>query len=367
MTESCKTLQVVDQNFVMSGGERLLYFGGCDYFRMAWHPEVRAAMKQAIDGNAISASASRITTGNHPLFRQLEKRLAGYFGAPSALTVSAGYLANLVVCQGLAGDATHAFIDERAHASLRDGSRFLNCPVETFGHRDVDALKRMLGSLPNGARPAVLTDGVFGHDGSVAPLRAYESFLPRGGMMIVDDAHGAGVVGKDGRGALSVEGVTRRRIVQTVTLSKAFGVSGGAVLGVRELREKIVARSHAFQGSTPLALPLVEAALKAVSLVKRGRDYRLRLAMNAHVARAALSRGGAPVSDSASPIIALEPDSVERADRIVRALRAVGVYPSLISYPGGPEGGWFRFAISSEHSHEQIRTLTDALIEGWRA
>lgn len=367
MKELSETLQVVDQNFLLSGGERLLYFGGCDYFRMAWHPEVLAALKESVDGNGVSVAASRTTTGNHPVFEQLEKRLCGFFGASAALSVSAGYLTNLVACQGLAGEATHAFIDEQAHPSLIDASRFLDCPVEGFGHRDVAELQRKLASLPKYSLPVILTDGVFGHDGSVAPLKTYEAILPKGGMMIVDDAHGAGVVGTNGRGALSVEGVTRRRILQTVTLSKAFGVSGGAILCSRELREKIATRSRAFQGSTPMALPLADAALKALALVKRGKDYRLRLTMNAHIARSTLLAAGLPIADNGSSIVALVPGPGGRAGKLARRLLARGVYPSLISYPGGPIGGWFRFAISSEHSHEQIRTLTDALIEGWRA
>lgn len=367
MKNLSETLQVVDQNFVMSGGGRLLYFGGCDYFRMAWHPEVLAALKDSLEGCGVSAAASRVTTGNHPLYEQLEKRLAGFFGAPAALSVPAGYMANLFVCQGLAGEATHAFIDEQAHPSLIDASRFLDCPVEGFGHRDVAELQRKLTALPRFSLPLILTDGVFGQDGSVAPLKTYEAILPKGGMMVVDDAHGAGVVGTNGRGTLSVEGVSRRRIVQTATLSKAFGVSGGAVLCSRELREKIVARSRAFQGSTPMALPLVEAALKALALVKRGKDHRLRLTMNAHIARSTLMAAGLPIADNGSAIVSLVPGPGGRAGKLARRLLAHGVYPSLISYPGGPIGGWFRFAISSEHSHEQIRTLTDALIEGWRA
>lgn len=367
MKDLSETLQVVDQNFVMSDGQRLLYFGGCDYFRMAWHPEVLAVFKDSVNGKGVSAAASRITTGNHPVYVQLERRLAGFFGARAALTVSAGYLSNLVVCQGLAGEATHAFIDEQSHPSLIDASRFLDCPVEEFGCRDVNELKLKIESLPKYSRPVILTDGVFGHDGSVAPLKAYDKILPKGGTIVVDDAHGAGVVGADGRGALAAEGVTRRRIVQTVTLSKAFGLSGGAVLCSRNLREKIVARSRAFQGSTPMALPLAQAALKSLALLKRGRDYRLRLMMNAHIARSTLLAAGLPIPDNGSPILALVPGPGGRAGTLTRRLLAHGVYPSLISYPGGPIGSWFRFAISSEHSHEQIRTLTDALLEGWRA
>ncbi len=365
MSGLAESIEVVDENFVKSGGRRLLYFGGCDYLRMAWHPEVRETQESGAGEGGLSVGASRITTGNRPVYECLEKRLAGYFGASAGLTVSAGYLANLAVTQALAGTVTHAFIDERAHASLVDALRFLDCPVVGFGHKDLEDLARKLGQAPRQAKPLIATDGLFGHDGSVAPLKAYDALLPKGGTMLVDDAHGAGVLGARGRGALEVEGVARRRIVQTISFSKAFGVTGGGVLCAPALRDRIVERSRAFQGSTPMPPALAAAALKSLSLVKRDKARRLRLAMNTHLARTQLADAGLPVSRAGGPILEFVPGAGGRARRVADHLGKKGVYPSLIRYPGGSRDGWFRFAISSEHSHEQIRTLTDALREAW--
>jgi 8-amino-7-oxononanoate synthase len=354
-------LEIIDQNFVIHEGRRLVYFGGCDYFRLATHPSVIDALKKGADQTGLSSSASRITTGNHPLYSRLEKRLASHFGARAALTVSAGYLANIAVTQSLNGEITHGLIDERSHASLLDAARFLDCPVTSFTHRDANDLKLKLKTLPQSAKPLLMTDGLFSHDGSLAPLGAYEKLLPKGGLMLVDDAHGAGVTGANGRGTLEAEDVNRRRIIQTITLSKAFGCAGGGVLCSQSRRDRIATRSHAFQGSTPLPLPLAEAAMTSTALLKRDKRYRIRLRSNAHLAKSELVKIEFPVIDNSSPILSFVPRSAHETKSLTRRLKSNGVFPSLIRYPGGPKNGYFRFAISSEHSHEQIRALTDAL------
>lgn len=366
MNTLAKPLEVADQVFVDHEGRRLIYFGGCDYFRLASHPAIVAALKQGANRTGLSSSASRITTGNHPIYSRLEKRLASFFGARAALTVSAGYLANIAVTQSLAGEITHGLLDERSHASLFDAARFLDCPITTFAHRNAADLNRKLSQLPPAAKPLLMTDGLFSHDGSLAPLKTYESLLPSGGLILVDDAHGAGVAGATGRGVLQAEGLNRRRVIQTVTLSKAFGVAGGGALCSEAMRDKIVARSRAFQGSTPLPLPLAEAALTSIDLLKRDKAFRVRLRMNTHIAKAELKAAGFPVVDNSSPIVSFVPRRASESKALIRRLKSNGVFPSLIRYPGGPKNGYFRFAISSQHSHEQIRALTDALAAFWR-
>lgn len=366
MSELDTQLEVVDQNFVVHNSRRLIYFGGCDYFRLATHPSVIDALTKGAKKNGLSSSASRITTGNHPIYARLETRLAAFFNARAALTVSAGYLANIAVTQSLTGEITHALIDERSHASLLDAARFLDCPVTTFAHRDPNDLKQKLAELPRSARPLLMTDGMFSHDGSLAPLKAYETLLPKGGLMLIDDAHGAGIAGANGRGTHQAEGVNRSRIIQTITLSKAFGCAGGGVLCSESRRDKIAASSRAFQGSTPLPLPISEAALTATALLKREKGYLIRLRMNAHIAKTELTKAGFPIIDNSSPIISCVPRKAREAKSLARRLKSNGVFPSLIRYPGGPANGYFRFAISSEHSHEQIRALTDALRSFWR-
>ena len=222
---------LIDPLHARVGGRTLLYFGGCDYFRLSWQPRIRRALRRGMERWGVNVAASRRTTGNRRLYEQLEQGLADFFEVESAVLVSSGYATGLAVGQALSGEFTHAFIDTRAHGALLDATLFLGCPVARFAHRDVSDLARRIGRTGRSSRVLVLTDGMFSHDGSVAPLRAYARLLGRNGRLLVDDAHGAGVLGEHGRGSAECEGVEDARLIRTITLSKAFGVYGGAILG----------------------------------------------------------------------------------------------------------------------------------------
>ena len=356
-------LQQVDRTCVLLRGRKLSYFGGCDYFRLASHPAVLHAVRDALDQFGLNVAASRKTTGNHRLYEELEGKLARFFKAERAAFVSNGYLTNLVVAQALAGQFTHALVDARAHASLRDAAELLGCPVIPFAHRDAADGARRLNRLGKSSRPLLLTDGMFAHDGSLAPLAAYLKLLPRHGRLLVDDAHGAGVLGEQGGGTVEMEGLDRERVIQTVTLSKAFGVYGGAVLASREVCGRIAERSRIFTGNTPLPLPLVNAAMRALKVFQSDRVMRRRLARNTKHVKYALRATGLPLADTPSPIIAVTPRDVRHARRLHQSLLAAGIYPNYIQYPGGPGSGYFRFALSSEHTPAQLGQLVKVLSE----
>lgn len=353
-------LQQVRRTYVRLNGQTLSYFSGCDYFRLASHPRIVRAVKDGLSRYGLNVAASRITTGNHELYGRLEKRLAGFFNAEAALLTSTGYMTNLVVAQALSGQFSHALIDERAHAALKDAAMFLNCPVLSFKHRDVASFEAALKRCGIGARPLVLTDGMFSHDGSVAPLREYLKLLPRDGLLLVDDAHGAGVLGKTGGGAVELQGVSRQRVVQCVTLSKAFGVYGGAILCSEKLRARLVS-SPAFVGSTPLPLPLANAALEALAVLGDGKLFRARLNDNASFVKTALRDAGLSLPDNPGPIIPLHFAKASEIAKLKRALLAANILPALINYPGAPAGGYYRFVISSEHTKAQLQQLIRAL------
>ena len=310
----------------------------------------------------LNVAASRVTTGNHVLYRRLETALARFFAAPAALVVSNGYASNSVVAQSLCGDFSHVVIDAKAHVSLRDASRFLSCPVLEFKSRDLADLRRVLGRSGRNAKPILLTDGVFTYEGEVAPLREYLKILGPHGRILVDDAHGAGVIGRMGRGALEFEKVSREHIIQTVTLSKAFGVYGGAILCSRALREKMISRSTVFAGSTPLPLPLANATLRAIHLLKIDRNLCRRLNQKVQYVKTNLRAASFPVPLTPVPVIAVTPGNGAQAAAIRRSLIARAIFPSFIKYPGGLVGGYFRFVISSEHSEKQLDDLLAALI-----
>jgi 8-amino-7-oxononanoate synthase len=352
---------MVGANKVRWRNRTLLYFSGCDYFRLARHPAVASAARTALKKIGLNVAASRLTTGNHKIYAQLEQELAAFFGAEAAVVFPDGYLSPMAAAQVLAGEFTHAFIDDLAHAALLDAARMLNSPIKTFRHRDAFHLARGLSKLDKRSRPIVLTDGMFSHDGSAAPLSEYLKILPRTGMILVDDAHGVGVLGATGKGTLEYAGVARTRVIQCATLSKAFGAFGGVVLGTRALRNKIISHSRTFAGSTPLPLPLAGAALASLKILRREPVRRKRLFQNVFYLRDRLRQSGWMIAETPGPIIRLPLMNAAASDDLKKRLLAAGIYPPFVKYGKASADGFFRFVISSEHSPSQLDKLAAVL------
>jgi 7-keto-8-aminopelargonate synthetase-like enzyme len=353
---------LVDDVLVAENGRRFVYFGGCDYLRLSRHPAVHAAVCRALREHGLNVAASRATTGNHALYEELETELARFFGVEAAVLAASGYATNLLVAQTLAGLASHVLIDARAHPSLTDAAGLISPRVTRFAHRRVPNLERRLGRLPGGARPVIMTDGLFARDGALAPLGGYLEVCPRNGWLVVDDAHGAGVLGGQGRGTPELCGVHSPRLIHTITLSKAFGVFGGAVLTTRRLAERVRRGSRLFRGSTPMPLPLAAGALASLRVWQADGARRARLGANIARLRAALGGGGLVGPEPASPVVSVQATSPAAAGRLRRLLRRRGIYPSCIRYPGATEAGYFRFALSSEHTGRQVDMLAETLL-----
>jgi 7-keto-8-aminopelargonate synthetase-like enzyme len=361
-----ESLQFVGANEVRLRRRIFTYFSGCDYFRLARNPQVAQAVRRTLAKDGLNVAASRRTTGNHEIYARLETELAAFFGAETALVLPDGYLAPGAAAQALAGEFTQAFVDEFAHGALLDAARLLDCPVKKFPHRDAAGLATMVSGYGRNLRPIILTDGMFSHDGSVAPLRAYLKILPARGLMLVDDAHGAGVLGATGQGSLEHEGVGRSRIIQCATLSKAFGVYGGVVLAARAVREKILVRSRMFAGTTPMPPPLAGAALAALEVLRREPARRKKLLRNLFQVRTQLRRAGWDIAETPGPIIRLPLMSAAAAGELEKRLLAAAIYPPFLKYGGSTAHGFFRFVISSEHTLTQLERLVSVLA-GFRA
>ena len=354
-------LQQVGRTYVRYRGRTLTYFSGCDYYRLSSHPRLQAALVAGVKRYGVNVAASRLTTGNHVLFGELEHRLAEFFRAPAATLVPTGYNANQIAAQALAGRFTHALVDAQAHASLTDAARFLEAPVSGFAHHDPQDLAVQAARCGKQARVLVLLDGLCSRDGSAAPLAEYLDCLPKTAWLLVDDAHGAGVLGAHGRGTPEHAGISRQQVIQTITLSKAFGSYGGAILGEPWLAEAILTRSVAFAASTPLPLPMVCAALEGLRLLRAYPRFRDTLHQNAALVKGRLRAAGLPLPETPGPIFGLLPSNAPAAAALRRRLLRARIFPPFIRYPGGPPGGYFRFVVSSEHDREQLDGLVDAL------
>ena len=356
-------LRRIQAGWVEERSRRLRYFAGCDYFDLSLHPKVRAAAQATLRQDGLGVGASRRTTGNHPIFKRLEDALARFLDVPDVLLTSTGYLTNLAVAPAMRRRFTHLVIDERAHTSLHLAAQLTGLPTQSFAHRSWEEACNVVRRAGPRARVALLTDGMFSHDGSVAPLTYYRRILPANAWLWIDDAHGLGVLGKNGRGTVEHWGMGLERVVLTGTLSKALGSYGGVVVAPKELLREVIAGSGAFIGSTPLPVPLAAGAIVAIELLTQHPGWRTKLLANATYVRDALRQVGWTDSTGPGPVIPVLPETPEVARRLSRLLRKAGIHPPLIQYSSGPQKAYFRLAITHRHSMPALDALITAFGE----
>jgi len=343
-------------------GRRLLYFGGSDYFRFSWRPRIRAAGAGAVRELGYSVGSSRMVTGNHPIYLDLERALVRFFGFPVAVLTAGGYLGPLVAAQGLAGRVTHVLVDEKCHGCLKDAATLAGAKTIPFHHEDAQALTHAVRGCGRGARIAVFTDGLAAHEGSLAPLADYLAVLPGSGWLVVDDAHGTGTLGQHGRGSLEFLGLRDPRVIVTTTLSKALGCYGGVVLGPAWLRDCILRQSRIYGSSTAPPMAVAAATLVALSLLRQeGTKLRQQLRENTRYVKQAFLKRRPECLDHPGPMFAVSPRQAQSQERLRQMLLAAGIYPTLIRYSSGPAARFFRFAVSTAHSKSQLATLRNVL------
>ena len=356
-------LTLVDDNHVLWEGRKLLYFGGTDYHRLSRHPRVREAVRHAAGQYGISPTGSRITTGNHPLYRELETEIAKFFATEAALVCSGGYLANMVLIQSVSREFDRVFIDQRAHPALWDAARVSGLPLVVFRHGDVDHLAAQLQQhLSAHEHPLILTDGIFPAEGEMAPLGQLADLARRfSGKLLIDDAHGMGVLGTTGKGSVEEAQLPADIYYQTGTLSKAFGTFGGILTGPAGLIRQVQHQSAAFIGSTGLPLPIAAASVQALRILREEPGLLTDLRQNTFYLRKQLQQLGWSIPASPVPVISLRFTEEAQNRRLRTLLLEREIFPPFIHYPGAPAGGHFRFVISSRHTREELNRVVEAL------
>jgi len=330
------------------GEPGLLDLASNDYLGLARHPAVVAGAVDAAQRFGAGSTGSRLVTGTTDLHLALEDRLAAFCGAESALVFSSGYLANLGVVSVLSGPGTLVVSDAGNHASLIDACRLSRATVQVVAHRDVAAVDAALAA--HDGRAVVVTDAVFSVDGSLAPLvEMHEAARRHGALLLVDEAHGLGVVGSGGRGACALLGLDAEHdVVRTVTLSKALGAQGGAVLGPALLRDQLIDTARPFIFDTGLAPASVGAALAALSLVTTERVADLDRAS----ASLAAAVGVEPTPGAVVRVVLGEP---QRATEARDRCRERGVRVGCFRPPSVPAGGsCLRLAARADLTGEEI-------------
>jgi 8-amino-7-oxononanoate synthase len=342
---------------VQSGAE-LISFSCNDYLGLSQHPDVVAASVEATRRFGAGAGSSRLVNGNHPLYIELESRLAEIKGTEDAVVFGSGYLTNVGVIAALAGRSDLILLDELCHSSLLTGAGVSGARVLEFRHNDVGHLAALLAAERTAHRHClVLTDGVFSMEGDLAPLAPLAALAAEhDAWLMTDDAHGLGVVG-DGRGSSFAFDPPAAVPLQMGTLSKAVGAYGGYLCTSRNVAELMRNRARSFVYSTGLPPGTVAAASRALELIATDKELVRRPLARARELTAALD-----LPPAQSAIVALPMGSAARALTASAALRAAGFLVAAIRPPTVPPGtSRLRVTFSAAHTPEQVAALAAAV------
>jgi len=339
-------------------GAELVSFSCNDYLGLSHHPEIVAAALDATRRYGVGAGSSRLVNGNHPLYSELERRLAELKGTEDAVVFGSGYLTNIGVIPALVARADLILMDELCHSCLLAGATLSGSRVIEFKHNDTAHLSELLRSERDKHRHClVLTDGVFSMEGDLAPLPELAMLaLEHDAWLMTDDAHGLGTVG-DGRGSSFVSTPPVKVPLQMGTLSKAVGGYGGYLCASRAVTELVRNRGRSFVYTTGLPPGVVAAATRALELIATDKELVRRPLALAQQFTAAL---GLPAA--ASPIVSLVQGGVAAALTAADALRVAGFLVAAIRPPTVPPGtSRLRVTFSAEHTPAQVAALAAAM------
>jgi len=352
-----RTLGSPQGAWLVVDGKQVLNFCSNNYLGLANHPRIAAAAKKAIDDMGVGPGAVRTIAGTMDLHVQLDERLAKFKGVDSAITFQSGFTANLGTIPALVGKEDAIFSDELNHASIIDGSRLSGAKIIRYNHIDPQHLEEQLKTYRHQFRRAmVITDGVFSMDGDIAPLdKIYEVTQKYDVVLMVDDAHGEGVMGKGGRGIVDHFDLNGKVDVEIGTLSKAFGVVGGVAAGNPKVVEWLHQRGRPFLFSSAMTVPDVAACLAAVDLLEESTELVDRLWSNAELFKREMRSLGFDTGKSVTPITPVILGEAQLAQEFSKELYQEGVFGMAIGFPTVPRGtARIRVMISAAHSKDDL-------------
>jgi glycine C-acetyltransferase len=338
-------------------GKKVLNFCSNNYLGLANHPQIVAAAKNAADAMGVGPAAVRTIAGTTSLHLQLEQRLAAFKGVESAITFQSGFTANLATIPALVGKEDVIFSDRLNHASIIDGCRLSGARILPYEHCDVASLESVIKeNLSQYGRGIIITDGVFSMDGDVAPLdKIYDVASMYDILLMVDDAHGEGVLGKGGRGIVDHFGLHGKVDVEVGTLSKAFGVVGGVVAGNAVIIEWLRQRGRPFLFSSAVTAPDAAACIAALDLLEESTALVDRLWENAGYFKARMKESGFNTGLSTTPITPVMLGEAPLAQQFSRELFEEGVFAMALGFPTVPQGkARIRVMISAAHSQADL-------------
>lgn len=357
LKRSCRRVEAVEGGRIRVDGRWLVHLGSNNYLGLTTHPEVIAAAQEAAGRHGTGSGSARLIGGTFAVHEELEEELARFKQAEAALLFSTGYMASIGVITALAGRGDLAVCDRLAHASLVDGCRLSGADLRVYPHADAEQLDDILRERRGRYRRLlVVTEGVFSMDGDAAPLPEIAEVTRRhGGWLLLDDAHGTGVLGENGRGTLEHFGMPAEGILQVGTLSKALGSLGGYVAGPRAVVETLVNRARSFIYTTAPPPADAAAALAALRVLRREPALRRCLWENTRRWALGLRRAGWAILPEQSAIVPVRTGSVRRTLAAARGLLERGVYAPGIRPPTVPAGSArIRTSVTALHTEEEM-------------
>jgi len=352
-----RTLESPQGAWLVVDGKKVLNFCSNNYLGLANHPRLVKAAKDAADQYGVGPGAVRTIAGTLDLHLELEERLAKFKRVDKAITFQSGFTANLGTIPALVGKEDVIFSDRLNHASIIDGCRLAKSKIIPYDHCSPESLKKALEEHRADYRRAlVVTDGVFSMDGDVAPLdEIYEVTRGYEVILMVDDAHGEGVLGEGGRGIVDHFKLHGKVDVEVGTLSKAFGVVGGVVAGNPLVVEWLYQRGRPFLFSSAMTLPDVAACIEAVDMLENSTELVDRLWENAAYFKAEMKNLGFDTGHSTTPITPVMLGEAPLAQEFSQKLFEAGVFAMSIGFPTVPRGlARIRVMISAAHSIKDL-------------
>ena len=343
-------------------GRAMLAFCSNDYLGLAGEPQLARALAEGAARWGAGSGASHLVSGHYRVHDELEARLAAFVGMESALYLSTGYMANLGVVPALLGRGDTIFADRLNHASLVDGALLSRASLQRYPHGDLAALARLL-EASDAPRMAIVTDSVFSMDGDLAPLAELLALAERHDCwLVVDDAHGFGVLGPQGRGALAAAGLASWRLIYVGTLGKAAGVAGAFVAGQRDVVAWLLQKMRTYIFTTGAPPALAQALLASLELIEHGDERRAQLNALIEQFRAELQLTRWRLLPSTTAIQPVQVGDNAETLALARALWDEGLWVPAIRPPTVPLGtARLRVSLTAAHSAEDVRRLTAAL------
>ena len=338
-------------------GKRVLNFCSNNYLGLANHPKIAAAAKAAIDEYGVGPGAVRTIAGTMDLHVQLEKRLAEFKHVEAVVTFQSGFNANTATIPALVGKGDVIFSDRLNHASIIDGCRLSGAKIKAYEHNSPESLEEMLKEhLGDYNRALVVTDGVFSMDGDIAPLdKLYEVTQKYDVLLMVDDAHGEGVIGHGGRGIVDHFSLHGKVDVEIGTMSKAFGVVGGIVAGKQVIIDWLKQRGRPFLFSSAMTVPDAAACLAAVDLLEESTELVDKLWENGRYFQSEMKALGFDTGKTQTPITPVILGEATLAQQFSKALYEAGVFGTAIAFPTVPQGtARIRVMISAAHERADL-------------